>query len=448
MRAQDRKTALCSSITKPKKKLMINRHPCCMAIKMHLRYKAEQIRMLALLAYDFADIDAFLNDLREKQDSAESAEDARARNNLGDLGELPTEAIAMIFDHCSSPADVRLICNAARNVSDTSRTRLVVGHGAEHPITAKPDIVLRSKRLKELHVQHFVINKGELLLAAATRCSAHLRKLVLSSSSHDLDVLGASAIAQALEQLTGLQELDLDGFITTSAAVIAAVARLTRLRSLRVNVDRDGAVALARSLPQLLELEDLEVRFNGIGDAGASVLGPALAQLRSLRKLILCDGRSSEKIGPDGGAAIGEALRDLTGLRDLDVSGFDYDSFFATFLMPAMMAATGLISLSISCRFERDLSKSMINAAFRGMVVLEELIVTGVDISLLPLASMVNLRILCLSRGEASLDAAAMASALSKLTHLEQLGLWDWRTEEIADFRALFVAAKGCLLVM
>jgi len=63
------------------------------------RCKASQLFMLALLADDDT-IDALLKDLREKQDSAESAAYARARNNLGDLRELPTEVIAAIFsDH-------------------------------------------------------------------------------------------------------------------------------------------------------------------------------------------------------------------------------------------------------------------------------------------------------------------------------------------------------------
>ena len=205
--------------------------------------------MLALLADDAGTIDALLNDLREKQDSAESTAYARARNDLGDLGGLPTEAIAAIFSDRDylELGDVRSICAATRNVSDTSRTRLIIGKYGERPITAKPGIVLRSPRLKELHLRDSVINKGELLLAAATRCG-DLCKLVLRWNDLDAAAAAADEIAPALEQLSGLQELELDhgGYHTSSAAVMSALARLARLRSLKVNVDRDCAAALAR----------------------------------------------------------------------------------------------------------------------------------------------------------------------------------------------------------
>lgn len=114
----------------------------------------------------------------------------------------------------------------------------------------------------------------------------NLRSLKIEEK-HKMSEEATDALAIALLGMTSMQELTL--LTVWSIAFAQALAQRTSIQVLKIMAagvgPAEGAAALAQVIEQLRGLRDLDISDNDLGPGGAAVLAPALGRLRGLRKL-------------------------------------------------------------------------------------------------------------------------------------------------------------------
>ena len=150
---------------------------------------------------------------------------------------------------------------------------------------------------------------------------------VLDLSKNTIDRLGASYLADALAQNTGLRSLNLEGTMTGFEAY-------------------EAVGKIAKGLSQNKTLQVLDLSKNTIDRLGASYLADALAQNTGLRSLNL----EGTMTGFEAYEAVGKIAKGLSQnktLQVLDLSKNTIDRLGASYLADALAQNTGLGRLSL-----------------------------------------------------------------------------------------------------
>jgi hypothetical protein len=207
-----------------------------------------------------------------------------------------------------------------------------------------------------------------------------------------IEVEPACRLLEAVGRMAGLRGFSMLGFCTRPpderteliASALGALAGLTRLEALDMNrniFSAEAATALAGTLTRLTQLTELTMGWttdekgNSLAcpEAVAALIAP-LGALTSLTKLATYEGQCSPAsietlasalvrmpaltyldvggygtcCGPAGATALAAALRDLTRLETLSLSGNSFGAPGAAALAPALQRLTGLTMLNLA----------------------------------------------------------------------------------------------------
>ena len=182
-------------------------------------------------------------------------------------------------------------------------------------------------QLQELNVQgiSFRVDQEKGWMALAPGLSSlgpSLQSLSLGVYNQRKSVAASTALAAALQPLTGLTRLEATSLFP-SATVVAISPALMGMRRLQVlnlygnNLSAEGTAAIAEVLPALsVSLTHLTLSHCNIdAEAAASALAPALAQAIGLVELHL----RYNPFGPQGGQWLPPVLTALPHLRKVDL---------------------------------------------------------------------------------------------------------------------------------
>lgn len=284
--------------------------------------------------------------------------------------------------------------------------------------------------------------------------TAGVRRLQLTSDDDVIikaDAEAAAALLTCLGSPAWLRKAAIScPFGETLAAYIKALPQLQELDLSGCNLGSAGsAAALVPALTTLTDLNSLSLKYIGLGEDGAKALAPALSSLAGgLVNLNLF----RNNLGVDGAAALASALKKMTRLETLNLGDNRIGNDGFEVLLPALRNLGALQKLDLYCTDMGVKGAAALALALKEMTCLEELDLNGNHLlgyggydSLLPVWSdLGTLRRLDLhNTGLRIADADALASALRKMTHLEELDLGDNRDLGNNDgFEVLLPALK------
>ena len=213
-----------------------------------------------------------------------------------------------------------LQCYSCVNVFDISSNKINNCHRA---------VVLSSclkyfTHLEELNVSHNYIGADGVYVLAKSFCHFAQSLCKLDISYNSIESTGASAVADALNHCTHLEELTVshnnikkDGACVLAGSFCHYAQSLRKLDISNNDIKNTGASAVANALNHCTHLEELTVSHNNIKKDGARVLARSFCHYgQSLRKLDI----SNNNIGSTGASAVADALNHCTHLEELTVS--------------------------------------------------------------------------------------------------------------------------------
>ena len=206
-------------------------------------------------------------------------------------------------------------------------------------------------QLQELNVQGISFRddqeKGWMALAPGlSRLGPSLQSLSLDAYNQCKSVAASTALAAALQQLTGLTRLEATSLFP-SATVVAISPALMGMQWLQVlnlygnNLGAEGTAAFAEALARLsVSLTHLSVSSCSL-DAGAAALAlaPALAQATGLVELHL----GYNPFGPQGGQWLPPVLTALPHLRKVDLGSCGLDAGSCMAIARALKDRDGMV---------------------------------------------------------------------------------------------------------
>eukprot|EP00808_Paulinella_micropora_P024100 g20686.t1 len=213
-----------------------------------------------------------------------------------------------------------------------------------------------------------------------TKFVANYEGKSLNLSRQNLGQVGASAVAEGLQENKTLRELNIhDNNIGPDGAKAFAKAlevnkSITTLNLNWNNIGPDGAAAIRKALEVNSSLTQLSLWNNKIGNAGAIAIGKGLEVNNSIHSIEL----DENDIGVEGAKAIGLALQVNKTLKALTLDGNKIGDEGATYISSALKANNSIRSIDLRGNGIGDEGAKAIGLALQVNPILKQL--SGVEL--------------------------------------------------------------------
>jgi len=187
---------------------------------------------------------------------------------------------------------------------------------------------------------------------------------ILNIRDNDLDDVGVKLLAENLKGNTTLTQMDFsrDCLRKNGSVFISALAECTNLTALVLHndfIDDEGGKALGEVLKHLPKLKELDLGYNLIGEEGGKAIAEGLQSTTSLKFFVL----SHNKLGPQAGKAFGEAIKKNQSLTRLCLEENTFGNPGAIGILEGLRENTKLVKLDISDN-EIVIDEEVMNAFF------------------------------------------------------------------------------------